>query len=120
MGREQGKRDGQRKFHAHAGMNFGEGAAQARGQNLPQDNGAGEEDNGLARDNGNGAEVNRACADDGRHDGQNDEADHVVNDGRAQHNLRLWRLQLAQIAEDASGNAYRGCGQGRSDEKISG
>ncbi|HRD05106.1 MAG TPA: hypothetical protein PK942_10320, partial [Verrucomicrobiota bacterium] len=40
VGREQGKRDGQRKFHAHAGMNFGEGAAQARGQNLPQDDGA--------------------------------------------------------------------------------
>ena len=54
---------------------------------------------------------------DAHNDGQNDQPDHIVGHGRAQNRAGLDRGQGTEVTEDASSNADRGGGQGRTNEK---
>jgi hypothetical protein len=113
-----GERD--RELHSGAGVDLREPATQPRRRHLAEHERTGEEPERLQHRHADACRVHRPARRDRRHHRKDDQAEDVVDHGRAEDDLRLRALQDAGVAEDAAGDAHRGRGERRAEEEVGG
>ena len=104
--------------HRGAGIELCQPAAGMRRDQPADPDRAGEENHGLGDDAADLADADRAGLHQARHHGKNHQAQHVVDHCGAEHDARSRRIQLAEVAEDAAGDADRGGRQRRAEEQV--
>ena len=94
-------------------------AGETPGQQAPDDDRATKKSDGLKDDHADLANADRTGLHQAGNHRQDDQAEHVIDDRRAKHDLRLGHAQPAKIAEDTAGDANRGSCQRRPEKQVS-